>query len=139
MILRSIAAAIVVLCTVVAADPVPFKLLDRGDVSGIEEPRTVVVRTAADWKTLNTRRGGRASKPVDFSRSTVIGVFLGTRPSGGFSVEITGIERQGKELIVSWREKKPGADQMVTQVLTAPYQLVTIDKFDGPVKFTRAE
>jgi len=28
---------------------------------------------------------------------------------------------------------------MVTQILTAPYQLVTIDKFDGPVKFTRAQ
>jgi hypothetical protein len=28
---------------------------------------------------------------------------------------------------------------MVTQVLTSPYHLVAIDKFDGPVKFTRAQ
>jgi hypothetical protein len=123
-----------------APDSVPFKTLDRSDVSGIEQPRTVVIRTASEWKTLNNQRGRGAAKPaVDFTRSTVIGVFLGTRPTGGFSVEITGIERQGKGLTVTWREKKPGPDDMVSQVLTAPYQLVTIDKFDGPVAFTRSQ
>jgi len=138
--LRLVAAALVTLCTALVPDAVPFKTLDRGDLAGIERPRTVVIRTANDWKMLNNQRAqGAPQAPVDFTKSTVIGVFLGTRPTGGFSVEITGIEKQGNELTVTWRERKPGRDDMVTQVLTAPYHLVTIDRFDGPVKFTRAE
>ena len=140
MALRLVAAALVTLCTALVPDAVPFKTLDRGDLAGIERPRTVVIRTANDWKTLNNQRArGAPQAPVDFTKSTVVGVFLGTRPTGGFSVEITGIEKQGNELTVTWRERKPGRDDMVTQVLTAPYHLVTIDRFDGPVKFTRAE
>lgn len=140
MILRSVASAFLILSAALAPDAVPFKTLDRGDTGGVERGATVVIRTAAEWKSLSHDLAPSA-KPaaVDFTKSTVIGVFLGTRPTGGFSVEITGIERHGTELVVTWLEKKPGRDDMVTQVLTAPYQLVTIDKFDGPVKFTRAQ
>jgi PrcB C-terminal len=139
LFLRSFASALVILCTALAPDAVPFKTLDRGDVGGIEGPRMVVIRSPSQWKSLSHDLSPNAKPaPVDFTKSTVIGVFLGTRPTGGFSVEITGIERQGKELIVTWLEKKPGRDDMVTQVLTSPYHLVVIDKFDGPIKFTRA-
>ena len=139
MLLRSLASALVILCTALAPDAVPFKTLDRGGAAGVEGPRMLVIRSASQWKSLSRDLGPNAKPaPVDFTKSTVIGVFLGTRPTGGFSVEITGIERQGKELIVTWLEKKPGRDDMVTQVLTSPYHLVTIDKFDGPVKFIRA-
>ena len=61
--MRVFAVAIVVLCTAVAADPVPFKTLDRGDVGGIERPRTVVVRTANEWRTLNGQRAGGGAPP----------------------------------------------------------------------------
>ena len=138
MILRSLFVALVALGMALTPEPVPFKTL-RADVAGIERPRTVVIRTANDWKMLTNQRAGAPSPPVDFTRTTVIGVFLGTRPTGGFSVEITGIDKQGNELTVTWRERKPGRDDMVTQILTSPYQLVTIDRFDGPVKFTRSE
>jgi protease stability complex PrcB-like protein len=121
-------------------EPVPFKTLDRGDLGGIERPRHVTVRTANDWKMLTNQRGRGATAPaVDFTRSMVVGVFLGTKPTGGYSVEITGIDRQGAELIVTFRERAPGRDDMVTQVITAPYHLVTIDRFDGPITFKRAE
>jgi protease stability complex PrcB-like protein len=140
MLLPSLASALVLLCTALAPDAVPFKTLDRGAAAAVEGPSTVVIRSQSQWKSLNRDLGPNVTPaPVDFTKSTVIGVFLGTRPSGGFSVEITGIERQGKELIVTWLEKKPGRDDMVTQVLTSPYHLVAIDKFDGPVKFTRAQ
>ena len=139
MLLPSVASALVILSMALAPDAVPFKTLDRGDTGGVDRPSTVVIRTASQWKSLSHDLAPNVKPaPVDFTKSTVIGVFLGTRPTGGFSVQITGIERQGKELIVTWLEKKPGRDDMVTQVLTSPYHLVTIDKFDGPVKFTRA-
>ena len=121
------------------AEPVPFKPLASGPQSGIERPRNVVVRTPAEWKPLCAEHTPDGPCPsVDFSRSTVVGVFLGTRPTAGIRVEITRIEREGDSLVVTYRERGPGPDDMVAQMITMPYQFVTIDRFTGPVRFLRA-
>jgi hypothetical protein len=126
-------------CAIVLPDPVPFKPLASGVQSGIEEPRTVVVRTAAEWKTLcGQYADGRPCPAVDFTRAIVVGVFLGTRPTAGHAVEIARVERDGDATVVTYRERKPGPDEMAAQMITAPYQLVTIDRVGGPVRFVRA-
>jgi len=134
---------VAVLCLAAAATtgaPVPFKVLETGVLSGIETRREVVVRTAAEWKALRDEHSaGHAAQPVvDFTTSMVIGVFLGTKPSGGHAVEITGIERDADGLVVTYRERRPAATDMVTQMLTAPFQLVTTARVSGPVRFTQA-
>jgi hypothetical protein len=122
----------------VPADPVPFKTLDAGD-QGIESKRDVTVRTAAEWTALWKELGSGKPRPtVDFAKSTVLGVFLGSRPTAGFGVAIETIDRQGSELVVTYRERRPSPTDMVAQMLTAPYLLVTIEKFDGRVRFVRA-
>lgn len=128
-----------VCCAVVLPDPVPFKALGAGVQSGIEEPRTVVVRTAGEWKTLCGQYAeGQPCPAVDFTKSTVVGVFLGTRPTAGYGVEITRVDRNGDALVVTYRERAPGPNEMAAQMMTSPYQLATIDRFTGPVTFTRA-
>jgi hypothetical protein len=125
----------------IAAAPVPFKPFERGEQSRIERLRQVVVRTESDWKTLARQRGPAVAgtQRVDFARSMIVGVFLGSRPTAGYGVEITGIDRNDAEMIVTWRERKPAADDMVAQVVTAPYLLVVVDTFAGAVKFARDE
>ena len=121
-----------------APDTIPFKVLDSGGQSGIEQRREVVVRTPDEWNALLAEHGSARKLPdVDFSTSTVIGVFLGTRPTGGYSVEIVRVEREAGGLVVSYRERKPGPDVMATQVLTMPYQLVTVDRVSGSVRFMK--
>ena len=66
-------------------------------------------------------------------------MFLGSRPTGGYAVEIVRIDRSGRELVVTWRETRPDPSAIVTQVITTPYHLVTVDRFDGPVRFTRVD
>ena len=123
----------------VPAAPVSYKTLDAGDHSGITSRREVVVRTAAEWTTLWKQHApGRPRPAVDFARSTVLGVFLGTRPTPGYSVAIDTIERPGAGLTVTYRERRPDPGDMLAQMLTAPYLLVTIDRFDGRVRFVRA-
>jgi hypothetical protein len=123
----------------VEGEPVKFTTLDRGQYSSVEKPREVVMHSAAElsavWK---ANPDNQALRAVDFATSTVVGVFLGSRSTGGYTVEITQIEREGDHLVVTWREVKPSPDVMVTQAFTAPYHLVTIDKFDGPIQFKRA-
>jgi len=124
---------------VLVTEPVTFKVLETGVQSDIESPRTVVVRTPEQWKALCAdHAGGRPCPAVDLTRSTVVGVFLGTRSSAGFAVEITRIEREGDTLVVNYRERKPGPNEMAAQMMTMPYQLVTIDRFAGPVRFVAA-
>jgi PrcB C-terminal len=122
----------------VPADPVAFKALAAGE-QGLENRREAVVRTAAQWTSLWKELGPSGPRPpVDFARTTVLGIFLGSRPTVGFSVKIESIERHGAELVVTYRERPPAPTDMVAQMLTAPYVLVTIEKFDGRVRFVRA-
>ena len=99
-----------------------------------------MVRTAAEWTALWKQLGSSRPRPaVDFTRSTVLGVFLGSRPTAGFGVAIDSIDRQGAELVVTYRERRPNPADMVAQMLTAPYLLVTIERFDGKVRFVRSQ
>jgi PrcB C-terminal len=122
-----------------APQPVQFKTLESGVQSDIERPREVVARTIDEWKALcAAHAGGRPCPQVDVSRSTVIGVFLGTRPTAGFGVAITKVERDGDALVVTWRERAPDPNDIAAQMITMPYALVTVDRFAGPVRFVKA-
>ena len=76
---------------------------------------------------------------VDFAKSMVIGVFLGSRNTAGYRVTITGIERDGANVAVTYREERPGARDILAQMLTFPHHLVRVERIAGEVKFTRAE
>jgi hypothetical protein len=63
----------------------------------------------------------------------VIAVFLGTRPTAGFSVTITAIAQDSGKVVVEYVERKPRPDMMVAQVLTAPFHIVKVPKDIGGV------
>lgn len=134
------ALAVAALISLACAEPpqMSFTTLARGASSQIEEPRTAVVRTAAEWSKIWTEHGAMEKPPeVDFARSTVIAVFAGTRPTAGHSVEITRIEKEAAGLVVTYVERAPGPDQMAAQVLTSPFHIVRTEAHEGPVRFTR--
>jgi hypothetical protein len=68
---------------------------------------------------------------VDFAKELVVGVFMGSRPSAGFSVEIVGTRVDGSVLVVQYRETRPPADALVAQVLTMPYHIAAVPKRAG--------
>lgn len=112
--------------------------IDGGQHSGIDEPRDVTVRSAADWTALWKEHGAQKPLPkIDFARSIVLGVFLGSRPTGGYGVDITRVERDGKDLVVIYRERKPDPQAMVAQIITTPFHLVQVNRHDGQVRFRR--
>lgn len=107
-------------------------------MSGIDRSEQVVARTQEEWEAIWRRHAaGRPVPSVDFSRDMVLGVFLGSRPSGGFSVQITSAEREGDVLVVKWAEQTPAPGQMAAQVMTAPSHLVTVPRHTGQVRFER--
>ena len=113
-----------------------MKTVEKGLYSAVDDARQVVVRTPAEWaKVWQTHSFERARPAVDFTKEMVVGVFMGSRPSAGFNVEIVGTRLEGGTLFVQYRETKPAAGMMTAQILTSPYHLVSVPRVDGDVKF----
>ena len=126
-------------CAAGAAGQMPMTPVDEGSHSSIEDKREIVVRSLDEWTALwNAHAPGRPRAAVDFTNSMVVGVFLGTRPTGGHAVAITRIAREGDALIVTYHERKPASSDIVTQMLTAPYVLVATERFNGPIRFVKS-
>ena len=69
----------------------PLRSLDRGAMSDIASERQVSVRDAVEWASIWRQHApSRAQPSVDFAREMVVGVFLGRRPTAGFSVQDVG-------------------------------------------------
>ena len=114
----------------------PLRGLEKGDQSNVDEARQVAVRTAAEWKTLwGQHSPDRAQPRVDFGREMVVGVFLGSRTTAGFSVEIVSALVEQGVLVVRFRETRPKSDRIVAQVITSPYHLVAVPRHSGEVRF----
>jgi hypothetical protein len=116
---------------------VPVRSLDKGAISQIDSARQAVARSESEWSTLWSQHAGDRAKPaVDLSREMVAAVFLGTRSTAGFSVEIVGAREEGAVLVVSYRETRPQPGSVAAQVLTSPYHIVAVRKH-GDVKWER--
>jgi hypothetical protein len=110
----------------------------QGAMSNIEEPRQAVVRTAAEWQALWKQHDpGGTAPPVDFSQSLVAAVFLGSRPTAGFTAEIIAVKTEGTRTVVEFRERQPPADAFVAQVLTSPFHIVRLPSTAGSIEFRR--
>jgi hypothetical protein len=115
------------------------RTIAKGDQSNIESPTQALAKTEAEWAALWRRHAGdREKPPVDFAREMVVGVFMGSRPHGGFSTTIvTSMEVKGV-LVVRYTETIPPRDAVTAQVLTSPYHLVAIPKAEvTDVKFEK--
>ena len=120
--------------------PPPLRTVGKGPMSAIDQPRQVTVRSAPEWGALWKENGAQAPlPPVDFSREMVVGVFVGTRPTAGYGVEIVRAIGNSSTLVVEYVETAPSRDTITAQVLTAPYHLAAIPKRDGTVTFKKVD
>jgi len=116
----------------------PLRLLDRGDQSNVDEARQVVVRTAAAWTALWRQHAPDRPRPaVDFARDMVAGVFLGSRPSAGFAIDVVSARDEHGDVVVRYRETSPRSGAVTAQVITSAYCIVALPRRDGEVRFER--
>jgi len=115
-----------------------MQTLNSDMMSGIDRPEQVVARTADEFRSLWQRHApGRPVPVVDFAKQMILAVFLGSRPSGGYQAEITGITTQGDVMVVQWAERRPGPEQVAAQVMTSPSHLVAVPRSAGEVRFEK--
>ena len=129
-----------VLAALLQSTPPPLRTVGKGPMSAIDAPRQVTVRSAAEWAALWKENGAGAPLPaVDFSREMVVGVFLGSRPTSGYGVEIVRAIGNSGALVVEYVETRPSRDAIAAQILTAPYHLASIPKHEGMVTFRKVD
>ena len=117
-----------------------LKTLDKGTQSNVEDARQLAVRSADEWTKLWTQHSPDRKQPaVDFSQYMIVGVFLGSRPTAGFDVEIVGVREEAGSLVVRYREVVPTIRATTAQVLTMPYHLALVPKRAGDVKFEKVK
>ena len=134
------AMVVLLLAALAQSTPPPLRTVGKGPMSAIDQPRQIAVRSAAEWGALWKENGANAPLPaVDFSREMVVGVFLGTRPTAGYGVEIVRAIGTSGALVVEYVETAPSRDTITAQILTAPYHLVAIPKRDGTLSFKKVE
>ena len=136
-------------------------VLGQGESSGITALRFEVVRDAAAWAALWTEHAGAGTPPaVDFTREMVVGLWLGARPTGGYSVEFLRMVVPYTLYVGGWcppcpdgfmcpgapcfggtpvsgflmdaRETVPGPGCAVSQGATYPFVLVKVPRVEGP-------
>jgi len=116
-----------------------FVTVTQGNVSLIDEPRTVVIRSAEEWRTLWKAHSPQTVLDVDFNGAVVVGVFLGSRPTSGYRVQIEAIRQRGTTMVVEYRERRPDPADVVAQILTAPFHVVRVASRPEMVEFTRLQ
>lgn len=128
-----------ILMMMMAQTPGPsMATVSEGSSSAIDEPNMVIVRSAPEWDALWKSHAGLQPVPaVDLSTNMVAAVFVGMRPTAGFRVEIVGARRENDALVVEYVERPPSPRTLVGQVLTAPFHIVTLPRFTGPVRFRK--
>lgn len=118
--------------------PFAFTSLEKGTHTNYQPAdaakRQIVIRDADTWTLFwNAHRPGATAPAVDFKKRQVIGTFETVKPSGGYSVAITKVERAGTSLFVTTKSTSPAPGTIVTMVSTLPYALVTTSKTTGKV------
>lgn len=115
-------------------------IVAREAMSQVDAPKQVVARTPAEWTALWRQHAGESAAPkVDLGTRTIVAIFLGSRPSAGYLVDITGTSEAGGVLTVQWRERRPDRGEISAQVLTSPMVIATIPKFAGEIRFEKVD
>ena len=63
----------------------------------------------------------------------------GTKPTGGYDVEVTEVVEGSDQIDIKVRSTEPGEDEVVTEALTYHYDLIIVEDNDLPLNFIDIE
>jgi hypothetical protein len=134
----TLTAAAVALSVLLQPAVPPVRIVERGSQSAVEEARQVVATSAEQFAALWRAHSSKPAPAVDFSEESVVAVFLGTRRTAGYTVEIVSVSHDQSGTLVRYREQGPPAGGITAQVLTFPYVIAAVRKVLAPVRFESA-
>lgn len=119
---------------------VAFSPLAAGTHSGVTSRVNYSITSPSELALLWKMTDAQGPVPsVDFATHSVIAVFAGTAPTGGYSVAISKImdSEQSRTVVVTF--VKPGGSCILPQVETAPYEIIAVPRTALPLTHTDTE
>jgi hypothetical protein len=109
---------------------IAFTNLQQGWKSGVAHTSIVQIYDKSSWEELWLTRdhGGVTGElpPVNFDTHFVVAFYLGSRPSGGYSVEINRIVASTGTATLHVTETTPGKRCVVITAVATPYHYVAV-------------
>lgn len=118
-----------------------FQTIEQRAMSGINEKEEHVVTDDKQWAALWAKVHRNQSpvpnmQAINFDREQVVAVFMGTKNSGGYGIEIKRVIDTGKQIVVLVEETTPPEGGIVTMAITQPFHIIKIENPDSkPVVF----
>lgn len=116
--------------TPVAGATVNFTELGSGSQASVPTYTVQIAATQPAANTLYSQAYGNQSAAPSapaVGNGTIVGVFLGQRPTGGYSVKVVRASAANGVLTLVVRVGAPGPGSIVTQALTSPWTLVRVE------------
>ncbi len=116
---------------------VHFRTIARGANSAYQTASQMVIDNPEEWASVWQQHASNIIPPppvprVDFTDNQVAAVFMGEKRTGGYSVEILSVEIKSSEqddltsLVITVAYHQPQPKDIVPEVITHPYQIITI-------------
>ena len=124
---------------------IPFETIDKGDQSGIQNHEEIVINDWATWENVWGSHTGNSDPappipPINFENHTVIGVWLGERPSNNHHVTIHDVVYDPcEDLVTVFYDFTPYTACGPLDVITYPFHIIILPKFDHPAYFVGQE
>ena len=121
-----------------------IRSLAKGALSGIKEAKQEVIRDAAAWERFRkqhsiSEQSAERIPPVDFSKEMIVAATMGTKRTGGYTIEIVRVEPTEKSLKIFVKRTSPPPGALTIQALTAPFHFVAVPKSDLKPEFVDAK
>jgi hypothetical protein len=107
----------------VLAATLTFTLLDVQPRRLPDSAQVLLIQSEEQWSDFVID----SPPAVDFSRYSVVAIFAGERPTGGWSIRIKSVEQTERTCVVSYEVKGPPRGAIVTQAITHPYAVVQVN------------
>lgn len=117
-----------------AADGVPLQAIEHRLVELAAGPERLHIRNEAQWRAFWARYApGRPVPHIDFKQYDLLVAFMGTQPSGGYSVHIGPVEMTAQGARVRLLQCRPPANAAQLTEITAPHDNRLVPKLRAPL------
>lgn len=118
-----------------------FEVLVQHSHGGYEQPQIKIIKEPKAlqevYAKINmTRRPGFPIPDVDFDKEMIIGLYMGEKNYGGYSISIDNVEETKKELIIFVKESTPEG-MMATTVICQPFCIVKMPATKKEIVFKK--
>ncbi len=123
----------------------PFQTVEHASVGFSQIAGGIhLLRSTAAWSNFWSRlKAGFVQQPplplINFDENMVIAVVDSFRPTGGYGITITDVQRSPTGVVVRGVHSSPGHGCLVTQAFEQPYHIVTLPVFSGEATLNLTE